>query len=136
MTPAALGLLVLARPITELVYLWKGGEFNAHSAVVTVRALMFYAPGLLVLDLARLNREIQQLRNLNKQLGEDYGQAVLARAQDEVDVVHLAAAAVPVDRPMGRLIVPKSLTAGLLGAFLGLLVAIVRESRSSARSGS
>lgn len=48
MVPAAVGLLVLALPIVELLYQHPGGEFDAQSALYTSRALAFYAPGLLV----------------------------------------------------------------------------------------
>jgi len=46
MSPAAVGLLVLALPIIQLVY--QGGRFDAESALYSSRALAFYAPGLLV----------------------------------------------------------------------------------------
>ncbi len=48
MAPAAAGLLVLALPIVQLVYLHSGGRFDAESAVQCARALAGYAPGLLV----------------------------------------------------------------------------------------
>ncbi|MBL7075887.1 MAG: murein biosynthesis integral membrane protein MurJ [Kiritimatiellae bacterium] len=54
MVPAALGLLVLARPIVDLVYAWQGGEFGDRSGVLTARALAFYAPGLIVFSLYKL----------------------------------------------------------------------------------
>jgi len=52
MTPAATGLLVLARPIVELVF--ERGEFTEFSTTLTSRALMFYAPGLLVFSLYKV----------------------------------------------------------------------------------
>ncbi len=54
MVPAALGLMVLARPIVDLVYAWKGGEFGDLSGLLTGRALAFYAPGLVVFSLYKL----------------------------------------------------------------------------------
>ncbi|MBT3296634.1 MAG: murein biosynthesis integral membrane protein MurJ [Verrucomicrobia bacterium] len=54
MIPAAVGLLVLARPIVDLVYAWEGGEFDARSGMLTARALAFYAPGLVVFSLYKL----------------------------------------------------------------------------------
>ncbi len=48
MAPAAVGLLVLALPIIQLVYQHPGGRFDAESALYSSRALAFYAPGLLV----------------------------------------------------------------------------------------
>jgi putative peptidoglycan lipid II flippase len=47
--PAAIGLLVLAHPIVRLIFEW--GEFNSESTLQTARALVFYAPGLLVFSL-------------------------------------------------------------------------------------
>jgi len=54
MIPAALGLMVLARPIVDLVYAWQGGEFGDMSGLLTARALAFYAPGLIVFSLYKL----------------------------------------------------------------------------------
>lgn len=54
MVPAALGMMVLARPIVDLVYAWQGGEFGARSGLLTARALAFYAPGLIVFSLYKL----------------------------------------------------------------------------------
>ena len=54
MVPAAVGLMVLARPIVELLYAWRGGEFTAASSLLTARALVFYGPGLIVFSLAKL----------------------------------------------------------------------------------
>ena len=44
--PASVGMLVLVIPIVRLAFVWKGGEFGAHSLVYTARAMVFYAPGL------------------------------------------------------------------------------------------
>ncbi len=46
MIPAAAGLAALAFPIIELAFKWEYGRFDSSSAVLTSRALMFYAPGL------------------------------------------------------------------------------------------
>ncbi|NQU40029.1 MAG: murein biosynthesis integral membrane protein MurJ [Lentisphaerae bacterium] len=54
MVPAAMGLLILARPIVDLVYTWQGGAFTAQSSLLTARALAFYAPGLVVFSLYKL----------------------------------------------------------------------------------
>ena len=43
--PATIGLIVLARPIIELVL--EHGRFTAHDSAATAAALMCYAPGLL-----------------------------------------------------------------------------------------
>ncbi|MGD9874888.1 MAG: murein biosynthesis integral membrane protein MurJ [Kiritimatiellia bacterium] len=52
MIPAAVGLLVLARPIVEMIFQWK--NFTARSTDLTVIALQFYAPGLVVFSLAKV----------------------------------------------------------------------------------
>jgi putative peptidoglycan lipid II flippase len=43
--PATVGLIVLARPIVELIY--ERGRFGPGDSAATAAALMFYAPGLL-----------------------------------------------------------------------------------------
>jgi putative peptidoglycan lipid II flippase len=43
--PATVGLMVLARPIVELIY--ERGEFGPTDTISTAAALVFYAPGLL-----------------------------------------------------------------------------------------
>lgn len=52
MIPAAVGLLVLARPIIEMIYQWR--RFDNWSTVLTSRALWFYSPGLVVFCLAKV----------------------------------------------------------------------------------
>lgn len=52
MAPASIGLLVLARPIVQMIYEW--GQFTEQSTMLTARALMFYAPGLFVFCLAKV----------------------------------------------------------------------------------
>ena len=52
MTPASVGLFVLASPIVRM--LLERGAFDANSTVLTARALAFYAPGLMVFCLAKV----------------------------------------------------------------------------------
>lgn len=52
MTPAAIGLFVLSRPIIELIFEYR--SFNPESTFLTARALSFYAPGLMVFCLAKV----------------------------------------------------------------------------------
>ena len=52
MVPAAVGLAVLAPAIVTLVY--ARGAFDADSVTQTARALLFYAPGLVVFSLAKV----------------------------------------------------------------------------------
>lgn len=54
MVPASVGLVVLATPIIRLSYEWPGGAFDATSTVMTMRALVFYAPGLLVFSIYKV----------------------------------------------------------------------------------
>ncbi len=53
MVPAALGLLVLAPDILTAIFEWDG-QFNAESTLLSARALMFYAPGLIVFSAAKV----------------------------------------------------------------------------------
>ncbi len=53
MIPAAVGLLLLAGPILAVLFDWHGA-FDATSTRLGARALMFYAPGLLVFSVAKL----------------------------------------------------------------------------------
>ena len=52
MAPAAIGLLMLAQPITQVVFGW--GHFNQESVSHTSLVLQFYAPGLLLFGLAKV----------------------------------------------------------------------------------
>jgi putative peptidoglycan lipid II flippase len=53
MTPAALGLLVLAPNILRAIFEWNG-SFNAESTILSARALAFYAPGLVIFSAAKV----------------------------------------------------------------------------------
>ncbi len=53
MTPATLGLLALAPIIIQTLLEW-GGSFDADSTLLSARALMFYAPGLVVFSAAKV----------------------------------------------------------------------------------
>ena len=52
MTPAAVGLFVLAGPIVRMLF--EHGSFDGWSSLLTARALAFYAPGLMVFCLAKV----------------------------------------------------------------------------------
>ncbi len=54
MVPAAVGLLVLSESIVSLLYRWREGQFDETSVMQTSRALMFYAPGLVVFSVYKL----------------------------------------------------------------------------------
>lgn len=51
LAPCAAALALLSLPVIELIYGFKGGRFDHESAVLSARALMVYAPGLLVFSL-------------------------------------------------------------------------------------
>jgi putative peptidoglycan lipid II flippase len=53
MTPAAIGLLVLAPNILRTIFEWNG-SFDARSTLLSARALAFYAPGLVVFSAAKV----------------------------------------------------------------------------------
>jgi putative peptidoglycan lipid II flippase len=48
MVPMSVGLTVLALPVINLLFTYHSGKFDAQSALYSSRALMGYAPGLLV----------------------------------------------------------------------------------------
>jgi len=50
--PAIVGLIVLAGPIVELIYL--RGEFDTRSTLMTASALAFYAPGILGYSIVKI----------------------------------------------------------------------------------
>ena len=52
MTPAAVGLFVLAPPVVQMLF--EHGSFDPQSTMLTARALSFYAPGLMVFCLAKV----------------------------------------------------------------------------------
>jgi putative peptidoglycan lipid II flippase len=52
MVPAAVGLFVLGRPITQMLFEWR--NFDPSSTSLTSIALKFYAPGLMVFCLAKV----------------------------------------------------------------------------------
>jgi len=52
--PAATLLSVLATPVVEAIFSWKGGRFHGDSIAYTARALACYAPGLVVFSTVKL----------------------------------------------------------------------------------
>jgi putative peptidoglycan lipid II flippase len=52
MIPAAVGLMVLARPIVQMIFEWRA--FDATSTTYTTIALIVYAPGLLLFSLNKV----------------------------------------------------------------------------------
>ena len=54
MTPCSLALLVLAPPVIQAIYAFKGGRFDADSITLSARALAAYAPGLLIFSLQKV----------------------------------------------------------------------------------
>ena len=52
MIPAAAGLLLLAKPIVQMIFEWN--EFGAESTWMTAIALQCYAPGLVIFSLSKI----------------------------------------------------------------------------------
>jgi putative peptidoglycan lipid II flippase len=52
MTPAAVGLLVLAGPVVKMIFEWR--TFDSVSTTQTMLALQFYAPGLVMFSLSKV----------------------------------------------------------------------------------
>ncbi|TAM53881.1 MAG: hypothetical protein EPN53_04840 [Acidobacteria bacterium] len=77
--------------------------------------------------LAGLGRDISHEQELYGELAKAYNQAVLAKAQENVEDVRLGAPAVPPETPKPRGGATKALLAAILGGMLGLFVALVRE---------
>lgn len=50
--PAALGMLVLAKPIIQVIY--ERGDFSPHTTAMTALALSVYAPGLIAFSLLKI----------------------------------------------------------------------------------
>jgi putative peptidoglycan lipid II flippase len=50
--PATVGLIVLARPIVQLIF--ERGQFNAQSTAMLAAALAFYAPGILGYSIVKI----------------------------------------------------------------------------------
>ena len=78
--------------------------------------------------LAQLDRDITQKRQLFDRLAANYTQALLAKGQQDVEDVSLAAPAVPPQVPEPRGLATKGLLAAMIGGLLGLGAALVRES--------
>ena len=76
---------------------------------------------------AQLGRDIDHEQELYSELAKAYNQAVLAKAQENVEDVRLGAPAVPPETPAPRGGATKALLAAILGGMLGLFIALVRE---------
>ncbi len=79
--------------------------------------------------LARLDRDVDQSRALFEELTVHFNQAVIAKAQSEVEDVRLGAEAVPPTASEPHHSAMKALLGALLGGLVGLVVAIFREAR-------
>jgi len=51
MAPCSAALALLSLPVIELIYSFHGGKFDSTSALLSSRALMVYAPGLLIFSI-------------------------------------------------------------------------------------
>ena len=81
--------------------------------------------------LAQADRDIGQQKDLFTDLAKKDSQALLAKAQEDVEDVRLGAPAVAPDKPERRGTATKSLLALVVGGLLGSGVALVRESSAS-----
>lgn len=54
MAPCSLALLLLAAPVIQAIYAFKGGQFGQESITLSARALAAYAPGLVVFSLQKV----------------------------------------------------------------------------------
>lgn len=77
--------------------------------------------------LGQLGRDVDQQSKLYSELAKNYNQAVLAKAQQDVEDVRLAAPAVAPESPMARGGLFKALMALILGGLAGGLIGYVRE---------
>lgn len=77
--------------------------------------------------LAELNRELEHAKSLFDELASNYNQATLARESQDLEDVRLGSPAVPPLSPVPPRLMLKSLVGFLTGAFLGLLLAVMRE---------
>lgn len=78
---------------------------------------------------AQLSREVDQRKSLFQEMTTSFNEAVIAKAQQDLEEVRLAAPAVPPESPQPRRLMLKAALAGLCGAVLGLLIGIVRDRR-------
>jgi uncharacterized protein involved in exopolysaccharide biosynthesis len=82
---------------------------------------------------AQAEREIGAAQKLFEELAGHFGQAVLARAELDVEDVRLVAEATAPFEPVPRYLVLRGLIATVLGGLLGILAALVRESSGKRR---
>ncbi len=78
-------------------------------------------------EVAELKRQIDAESQRVLELAKSYPQVSLARAQLAIPDVRLGSAAVAPDRPLPRRLVFEVMIAFVVGAFLGLALALVRE---------
>ena len=78
-------------------------------------------------QLARLDRDVGQRKDLFVDLAKQFNQAVLAKAQQDVEDVRLGSPATPPETPQPRGAAKAALLASIVGGILGLGVALVRQ---------
>ena len=77
----------------------------------------------------QIDRQISQQSDLFSDLAITFNEASLARANPVVEDVRIGALAVPAERPVSAHVILQSAVAALIGAFLGVAFALVRQSR-------
>jgi len=77
--------------------------------------------------IAKIDRKLSYSKSLFDELAQNHNQASLAREDEEFVDVRLASRAVPPRSPIRPRLILKSIIGVLVGAFLGLLLAVIRE---------
>lgn len=80
--------------------------------------------------LVQIDRDISHGQELYAELAKAYNQAMLAKAQENMEDVRLGAPAVPPETPRPHGVATKGLLGAILGGIFGLMVALVREAEA------
>ena len=75
----------------------------------------------------QLTRDILNFRKLFEDLASKYNQALLAKAEQDLEEISLGSPAVAPDFPVSRRILVKALVAAILGGLLGFCIALLRD---------
>jgi len=81
-------------------------------------------------------RDITNLRKLFEELALKYNQALLAKAEQDIEDISLGSPAVPPDLPVSRGILVKGLMAAIFGGLLGFCIALIRTAGGNVSSDS
>ena len=84
--------------------------------------------------LKQMRRDVDQRLELFKEMTISYNQAVIAKAQQDLEEIRLGAAAVPPDRALSRRLLIKAALAGIFGMLIGVVIALVRDRRRAKKA--